>query len=237
MRTVFLSLLSLVLLLPTPTRAASPDASGCFLMAVPVGKAPIRRTRPFKKAFQHASKKRWQRASRAFDKGIAQIQQEAQAFHVLDDSETDLPRLRDFLKRHVHAPVPTVTIQGDDFRFVPLVLLMAARAQCEVGSPQRGMALLNGLEPESHPDLRRALATLEFASGSPSETIQRFKSGRLGFGERLILALATAGTGDATSAIQHLKDLQRDCIGPRQCARVRRVARQMRVLAPEMETP
>jgi len=237
MRIVFLSLLSLVLLQPTPASAGSPDASECFLMAVPVGKAPIRRTRPFRKAFHHASKERWQRASRAFDKGIAQIQEEATAFHVVDDSDAELPRLRAFLKRHVHAPVPTVIIQGDDFQFVPLVLLTAARAQCESGSPERGMALLNGLDPETHPDLRRALATLEFASGNPSATLQRFQSGRLEFRERLLVALATAGTGDALGAKQHLRELQRDCIGPRQCGQVRRIASRMRTLVPEMETP
>ena len=225
MRIVPLLILSLSLALPQIAGAQAADPSVCFLMSVQLGRAPVQRTRPFKRAFQHVRKARWAKAAASFSEAMRAIQDEAIGFHVGEDVEPDLSALQAFLERHVYDPVPTVNIQGDDFQFVPLVLLSAARAHCEIGEAPRGLNLLYALDNDAHPALRRSRATLALATGDGRSALAHLGSDLRDLDERLVQVLAHARVGERELAASKLETLQGDCIGPSQCGRVRRVSR------------
>ena len=227
-----------LLLVAAPALATPPP---CSLLDVRVSaEAPIVKRGPMRNAFgrylagQHAA------AAKSFDKAAAEIAGKVEKlFHPAPDEKVANEKIRRFLGDHVTGKNPVLRVQGDDFVYVPTVLLAWAESRCKTGDAKGASALLDRLagDPDDRVAPTRAIVALEEGAADRALAILGDAGKADPWLIRAVRALALAQAGRVDEAWASLDEAREQCVGEAACGKVEQVRGQLLELGRERALP
>lgn len=202
--------------------------------------APVVRRGPMRNAFgrylagQHAA------AARSFDKAAAEIAGRVEAlFHPERGVEVPNEKVRRFLTDHVTGRNPVLRVVGDDFVYVPTVLLAWAESRCKSGDAAGATALLDRLAGDADDRVAPARAIVAIEEGAPERALALLGPAREDdpWLVRAVRALALGRTGALDDAWTSLDAARERCVGEVACGRVELVREALLALGRERVPP
>jgi hypothetical protein len=212
--------------------AAEPQRDvGCALLDVQLHPDdPIVQRGVFRNAFgryvggQHAAAVKAFTAAR---RGIAEKVEKL--FHAPKTQKVDNARIRRFLQDTVTGKSPVMRVQGDDFVFVPTVLLAMADSLCKTGDVAAAVRALEPLagDPDTRVAPARAIVAIEASQPEEALAILGEAADQDTWHVRAVRALALGRLGSLDEAWKQLDAARAGCVGEVQCGKVERVRRDL----------